>query len=129
MSNVKNQWNVAYPGQKWPKRAATPFVKDYVPELDVSEELGATEANYYQSLIGIVRWMIDLGRIEIITEFSLLSSFLASPRRGHIEAVFHIFAYLDRKHNARMVFDPTYPNIDMSVFRTCYWKEFYGQGT
>ena len=26
--NVKNQCNVDYNGQKWPKRSATPFVKD-----------------------------------------------------------------------------------------------------
>jgi hypothetical protein len=25
-----------------------------------------------------------------------------------------------------MVFDPTYPNIDMSVFKQCDWGEFYG---
>ena len=84
--------------------------------------MNATEANYYQPLISIVRWMIELGRINMITKVSLLSSFLASPRRGHLEAVFHIFAYLDKRHNARMVFDPTYPDIEMSVFKTCDWK-------
>ena len=62
----------------------------------------------------------------MITEVSLLTSFLASPRRGHLEAVFHIFAYLDSKHNARMVLDPTYPEIDMSYFKKCDWKELYG---
>ena len=71
--------------------------------------------------------MIELGRIDMITEFSLLSSFIASPRHGHLEAVFHIFAYLDKKHKAWMAFDPTYPDIDMSVFKTCECKEFYRQ--
>ena len=28
-----------------------------------------------------------------------------------------------------MVFDPTYPEIDMSNFKTCNWKEFYGSDT
>ena len=37
-----------------------------------------------------------------------------------------MFAYLEKKHNARIVFDPTYPEIDMSVFKECDWKEFYG---
>ena len=44
-----------------------------------------------------------------------------------MEAVLHIFAYLDKKHNSRMAFDLTYPDIDMSVFKTCEWKEFYEQ--
>ena len=77
--NVMNQWNFAYPGLRCPKRAATPFLKDYHPELDVSKELGPTEDKYYQSLIGIVLWMIEFGRIDMITEVYLLSSFLSSP--------------------------------------------------
>ena len=104
-------------------------MKDYLPELDISEELGPTEANYYQSLIGIVCWIIELSPIDMITEVSLLSYFLAIPRRGHLEEVFHIFAYLDTKQNAWMVFDPTYPDIDMRDFKTCDWKEFYGNTT
>ena len=63
--------------------------------------------------------MIELGRIDMITEVSLLSYFLASPRRGHLEAVLHIFAYLDKKHNASMAFDSTYPAIGISVFKNC----------
>ncbi len=35
-------------------------------------------------------------------------------------------AYLKAKHNSRLVFDPTYSNIDLSNFQTCEWKEFYG---
>jgi hypothetical protein len=46
--------------------------------------------------------------------------------RGHLEALLHLFAYLDKKHNARIVFDPRYPNIDMTVFKEFDWKHFYG---
>ena len=73
--------------------------------------------------------MIGLGQIEMIAEVSALSYFLAIPRRGHLETLFHIFAYLDSKHNARMVFTPTYPDIDMSNFKTYNWKELYGSAT
>ena len=48
------------------------------------------------------------------------------PREGHLDAVFHVFAYLKRKHNARMVFDPTYPDIDYKTFPDHDWKSFYG---
>ena len=108
------------------KRASTPLPAGYVPELDVSRELNPVEANYYQSQIGILRWMVEIGRVDIITEVSVLSSHLALPREGHLEAVYHIFAYLRKKHNSRMVFDPCYPNIDMTGFKECDWKNFYG---
>ena len=50
---------------------------------------------------------------------------LAMPREGHLECVYQIFAYLSITHNSRMVFDPTYPDIDMSQFKECEWKIFY----
>ena len=70
-----------------PKRATTPIKTTYRPELDVSPELGATEAAYYQSLIGILRWMVELGRVDICLEVSMMSSHLALPREGHLEQV------------------------------------------
>ena len=109
-----------------PKRAATPFKGGYQPELDVSEELNVEDATYFQSQIGIMRWACELGRIDLITEVSLLASHLALLREGHIEAVYHIFAHLRNRHNASMCFDPTYPEIDMSDFKECDWKTFYG---
>jgi hypothetical protein len=55
---------------KWslPNKAETPMQTSYRPELDVSSELGATEASYYQSLIGILRWVVELGRVNICLE-------------------------------------------------------------
>ena len=120
--NVKNQWSTAYPGIKWPRHADTPFMKYYLPELEISEDFNTEEANYYQSLICIVRWMIELGRIDMITDVSILYSFLSIPRQGRLEAVFQIFAYLDNKHNARIVFDPTYPEVAHVNFRVCWIK-------
>jgi hypothetical protein len=36
-----------------------------------------------------------------------------------------MFAYLEKKHNSRLVFDPTYPQINMDEFKECDWKEYY----
>jgi transposase len=126
VKNVQEYLAREQEGRKLEKKAPTPFVKDYRPELDITPELGPEEASYYQSQIGVLRWMVELGRIDIITEVSLLASQLAMPRSGHLEAVFRIYAYLDKKHNSRMVFDPTYPEVDMGSFKECDWKEFYG---
>eukprot|EP00934_Nitzschia_sp_Nitz4_P008127 Nitzschia sp. Nitz4//scaffold260_size33533//228//6137//NITZ4_007876-RA/size33533-snap-gene-0.41-mRNA-1//-1//CDS//3329544674//8117//frame0 len=113
-------------GRKLIKKAPTPFPLEYSSELDTSKELEPEEANFYQSQIGILRWMVELGRIDIMTEVSMLASHLAMPREGHMEAALRIFAYLKNKHNARVIFDPSYPVIDDSKFQKCDWRHFYG---
>jgi len=90
-------------------------------ELDVSPELKPTDAAYYQSLIGILRWIVELGRVDICLEVSMMSSHLALPREGHLVAVFHIFAYLRKYHNAELVFDPSDPVINESEFERKDW--------
>ena len=113
-------------GRKFSKKVINPFESEYDPLMDSSADLGPILLNYYQTQIGVLRWMVELGRIDIITEVSMLASQLALPREGHLEAVFHIFGYLKGHHNARMVFDPTYPTPDMSMFQEHYWCYFYG---
>jgi hypothetical protein len=48
------------------------------------------------------------------------------PREGHVDAVYHLYAYLSLHHNARVVFDPTYPDVDMRAFIKTDWKPIYG---
>ena len=90
--------------------------KGYCPEIDVSPELNATDAVHYQSLIGILRWRVELGRVDICKEVSMLSSCLALPRVGHLQQLFRMFSHLEKQHNSEMVFDHTEPDIDMSDF-------------
>ena len=45
----------------------------YCPEIDISAELEDLKATQYQQMIGILRWSIELGRIDIITEVSVTS--------------------------------------------------------
>jgi hypothetical protein len=65
--------------------------------------------------------MVELGHINIATKVSLLSSHLAYPREGHLKAALHVMGNLKQKHNSRLIFDPTYPNIDLSSFPTYDW--------
>ena len=60
--------------------------------------------------------------MDIAVEVSLLSSHMALPREGHLEQVLHIFAYLKVHHNAELVFDPSYPEIDQSLFQPQDWS-------
>lgn len=112
-------------GKTLKKKVVSPMASNYRPELDSSPELDERRASYYASLMGVLRWCIELGRVDIIVEVGLLSRFQASPREGHLEQLFHIFAYLKKYNRSSMVFDWTYPEIDESKFPKCDWSEFY----
>jgi hypothetical protein len=56
----------------------------------------------------------------------MLSTFLCMPREGHLDAVYHLFAYMSLYHNPRVVFDPTYHDVDMRAFIKTNWKPMYG---
>jgi hypothetical protein len=117
--NIDVFLNEKFDGRKLAKRALSPLEKDYKPELDTTPELDGELANHFQSQIGILRWIVELGRVDIITEVSMLASHLALPQEGHIDAVFRTYAYLKLNHNARMTFDPTHSEINMSDFKKC----------
>ena len=49
------------------------------------------------------------------------------PREGYLINALHIMSHLKWKHNSRLVLDPSYPDIDMSAFKSNEdWKAFYG---
>ena len=103
----------------------TPLGSGYRPELDLSPELGSKQLNYFRGLIGILRWIGELGRIDILMPVSILSRYLVSARQGHLEQAFHIFAYLKTHLRSTMVFDDTVPNYGSKRFVKCDWSEFY----
>ena len=88
---------------KMPSKADTPLSTTYRPELDVSRKLNVADAAYYQSLIGSLRWIVELGQVDVCLEVSMMSSHLELPREGHLEQVLHIFAYLKKYHNTELV--------------------------
>lgn len=67
---------------------------NYRPELDDTAELKADGVQWCQELIGMLCWAVDIGRVDINLEVSMMSSHLALPRQGHLEAVLHMFGYL-----------------------------------
>ena len=67
-----------------PSRCDTPMSIEYHPSEDVSRELNGDRIQIYQKLIGILRWTVKVGRIDILLEVSLLSSHLALLRARHL---------------------------------------------
>ena len=107
--------------------APNPFQLGYEICMDVYPLLSPDEASYFQTIIGVMRWMVELGIIDIAVEVSQISSFLAMPRQWHLVNALHIMSYLNIKHNSRLVLDTSYPGIDMSEFKSNEnWAPFYG---
>ena len=51
----------------------TPLSNGYHPELDSSPELNAQHANFYQGLISMLQWIVELGRIDILVTVAHMS--------------------------------------------------------
>ena len=103
-------------GKKLAAKALTPLKSNYRPEIDITEELGEDEASYYQSLIEVLRWILELGRVDICCEVSMMSSHLALPLCGHLAQVLHMFAYLKSHANSEMVYEPSGVDFDRYQF-------------
>ena len=111
---------------KLKRRINSPLSNDYRPECDLSPECNEENARLYMSLIGVLRWIVELGRIDLTVEVSMLSSYSAAPREGHMQQLLRIFAFIKNHHNSRLVFDPTYPVIDEEQFPRKNWSQYYG---
>ena len=113
------------------KAGERPFPANYRPELDVSPVLGEELRGRYLQLIGVLRWAIELGRVDILVEVSVLSQYQCNPREGHLATLYRIFWYLKCKLKecvGRLVFDSVTPQIDERLFHPQdpeVWKEFY----
>jgi len=115
---VKNvEQKLSEDGKRLPSKCDTPMKWAYRPELDNTAELKAKGVQYYQELIGVLRWAVELGRVDISYEVATMSTHLAMPRIGHLEEPLHIFGYLKQRPKRKLAFDPDHPMIDERRFR------------
>ena len=88
-------------------KADTPFLPpNYHPEDDQSPLLKNDEISLYQSFIGTLRWAVELGRTELMFAVSLMSRFTTAPRTDHMQKLLHMFTYIKRHLDSKLVFDP-----------------------
>jgi hypothetical protein len=107
------------------KKTSCVLPKDYKPELDLTTECSDEQANYFQNLIGILRWAVELGRIDIHVQVAALSKYLANPRIGHLEMALHIFSYLKGHDRSKLVFDPEELVMTIPPSKNHDWSDFY----
>ena len=73
-------------------------------------------------MTGALRWIVELGRVDINVEASMLLSQLVLPREGYLQELFHIFVYLKKHMNSEIVFYPSEPEIDLNAFPKQDWS-------
>ena len=79
----------------------------YRPELDATQFCENELITVYQNMIGALRWVVELGRIDIQHEVPLLSQYLVQPRHGHLHQACNIFRYLKKRYTkGYVVMDP-----------------------
>ena len=87
-------------GRSLLNKAFTPMSNknSYSPDLDSSDYLEGEELTYFQELIGILRWAIEIGRVDIFHEVSILSQFQAALREGQMDEILDISSLELRVH-------------------------------
>ena len=97
----------------------TPFSSsEYRPELEASDYCNDDLTTVYLNLMGMLRWMIELGRVDMLHEASPLSQYMALPRTGHLQQALNIFKYIKANANQGwLVYDPLDYDIDWKPIR------------
>ncbi len=80
VANVEER--LAKSGRRLPGKCITPFSCNYASWLETTAELKADGVQHYQELIGVLRWAVEIGRVDISLETSLLSTHHAIPCEG-----------------------------------------------
>ena len=72
-------------GERLPTRAKFLWSTNHRPETDIIPELSPTDALYFQSLIGVLRQVLELNRVGITMKNSSSASTMTLPRENHLK--------------------------------------------
>ncbi len=106
-------------------RLDTPAPTDFHPEIDSSDFLDADMTALYQSYIGILRWTVELGSIDIAHFTGTMAKFSVAPREGHLTAVIRCMGYLKKHLRSRIVFNPKQVDFSDLTWTSKDWDTFY----
>jgi hypothetical protein len=96
------------------RKCSVPMTAGDHPELDDSPLLNDDKHRKYQMIIGMLNWVVTIGRLDVAFSTSSLSRFTACPREGHLDRSLHVFGYLKKRPNRRIVVDSRDP-----IFENC----------
>lgn len=87
------------------KLERSPLPTDDHPEDDQSAPLNLQGIRQYQMLTGILQWLVQLGRIDIVKATNSLNQFNSSPREGHLRRVLRVFGFLKKYRRRKILID------------------------
>ena len=105
--------------------AKTPLTSGYQPDLDVLDILGPESANWFQNIIGILNWIVDVGRVDINNSVEQLSNSLANARAVHLWAALHVFSYLNHYDRYKLFFCPSMSQDSGNFNEGKNWQYYY----
>ena len=53
-----------------------PIMSNYWSETDTSPELKSEGVTQYQDMVGVLRWAVELGRVYILLEMEIMTTYL-----------------------------------------------------
>ena len=125
IQEVEKKWGKLEQAFKNRSKLDTPAPTKFHPEVDQTAFLEDDDICLYQSYIGIIRWAVELGRIDICHTAGVLASYMSCPRQGHMLAVLRVFAYLKKHGSSKLVFDSQHRDYDDIEWTSHDWKRFY----
>ena len=95
--------------------------------MDESPLLEPEQMTEYMSLMGQLQWLISLGRFDVSSAVSGLSTFRSKPRIGHLERAKRMVGYVAKFKDAALRFRVELPNYSQLSQKTEDWeKSVYG---
>jgi hypothetical protein len=87
-------------------KGSTPLpVTDCHPEMDTTPLLGLDNHCKFQMLLGMLQWLVILGRPELCQLISSLNRFGACPREGYLDLAVRSFGYVKTTINKQIAID------------------------
>ena len=88
-----------------PKESTPMPVTEWHPELDNTPLLGIDDHRKFQMLLGMLQWMVTIGRSELCQVFSSLTLFGVCPREVHLDLVVRCFGYVKTTQDKQVAID------------------------
>ncbi|KAI2494563.1 hypothetical protein MHU86_19978 [Fragilaria crotonensis] len=128
VQNVKAYHAANFPSRQWSKRSKAHshsiMLRNWTRVQYSTQHNPHSIRRKLECCAGASNWGVLISSLRFLN----LPHTLYNHARG-IGGRIPRFQFLEKKHNARIVFDPSYPLIDMSSFKVCNWKEYYGDVT
>ena len=109
-----------------PKNCKSPLPSGYQPEIDDTDLVLDDDINWYQGMVGTLRWLVEIARPDIGYATSVLSTYLCCPRKGHIKAALHVLGYISCTRHYSLLLNPDSPDLRAYVpVDITRWKDYY----